>query len=65
MVVKKKLTKAPKIKVRKPGYGWVPDLPDQRDFLYSAVRPVPATLPSAMDLRSLCSPVENQGDLGS
>jgi C1A family cysteine protease len=47
------------------GYGWVPDLPDQRDLLYGAVRPVPAKLPPSADLRSLCSPVENQGDLGS
>jgi len=49
----------------KQGYGWVPDLPDQRDVLYGAVRPVPAKLPPSADLRSLCSPVENQGDLGS
>lgn len=51
--------------VKKPGYGWVPDLPDQRDILYSAVRPVPAVLPPAIDLRPFCSPVENQGNLGS
>jgi len=50
---------------KRPGYGWVPDLPDQRDVLYGAVRPVPAKLPPSADLRSLCSPVENQGDLGS
>ena len=47
------------------GYGWVPDLPDQRDILYGAVRPVPARLPTSADLRPLCSPVENQGQLGS
>jgi C1A family cysteine protease len=50
---------------KRPGYGWVPDLPDQRDILYTAVRAVPALLPSAVDLRDLCSPVEDQGDLGS
>jgi C1A family cysteine protease len=50
---------------RKPGYGWVPDLPDHRDFLYSQVRAVPPTLPPSVDLRSQCPPVENQGQLGS
>ena len=50
---------------KRPCYGWVPDLPDQRDILYTAVRAVPAVLPPAVDLRPLCSPVENQGNLGS
>jgi len=49
----------------KLGYGWVPDLPDDRDILYGAVRKVPARLPRSADLRHLCSPVEDQGDLGS
>ena len=46
-------------------YGWLPDLPDQRDFLYSALRAVPPALPSAADLRALCPPVVDQGTLGS
>ena len=46
-------------------YGWVPDIPDFRDKMYGAVRPVPAALPSQVDLRSNCSPVEDQGQLGS
>ena len=46
-------------------YGWVPDLPDQRDYLYSAVRPAPRVFPARVDLRSSCSRVEDQGDLGS
>ena len=46
-------------------YGWVPDLPDYRDYLYSAVRPVPLTLPLRVDLRHGCSSVEDQGSLGS
>jgi len=54
-----------KRQAKRPGYGWVPDLPDQRDVLYSAVRPVPARLPPSTDLRAGCSPVENQGPLGS
>jgi C1A family cysteine protease len=46
-------------------YGWLPDLPDYRDYLYSAIAPRLATLPKQVDLRSKCSPVENQGALGS
>lgn len=53
------------VKLQKRRYGWVPDLPDHRDFLYSALRPVPKTLPSSIDLRPTCSPVEDQGNLGS
>ena len=49
----------------KQRYGWVPDLPDQRDILYSVVRKVPAKLPAKVDLRPQCSPVEDQGQLGS
>jgi C1A family cysteine protease len=52
-------------KIQKPGYGWIPDIPDQRDILYTAVRAVPAVLPPSVDLRPLCSPVEDQGNLGS
>jgi C1A family cysteine protease len=51
--------------VGKRGYGWVPDIPDQRDYLFSAVRKVPAKLPAKVDLRPLCSKVEDQGQLGS
>jgi len=46
-------------------YGWLPDLPDHRDFRYAAIRPRRARLPRKVDLRALCSPVENQRDLGS
>ncbi len=46
-------------------YGWVPDRPDQRDKLYAAIAAPPTTLPSKVDLRERCSPVENQGQLGS
>ncbi|MEI8176305.1 MAG: C1 family peptidase [Candidatus Omnitrophota bacterium] len=45
-------------------YGWIPDRPDQRDYLYSAIRPV-LRLPGAVDLSSKCSAIENQGALGS
>ena len=46
-------------------YGWLPDLPDQRDFSYSVVAPRLAALPAKVDLRSKCSPIENQGDIGA
>jgi C1A family cysteine protease len=46
-------------------YGWVPDLPDQRDFLYAAPSPVQKKIPSKMDLSKKCPPVYNQGQLGS
>lgn len=50
---------------RKSRYGWTPDLPDFRDKMYGAVRALPAQLPTLVDLRPYCSPVENQGELGS
>jgi C1A family cysteine protease len=46
-------------------YGWVPDRPDHRDLLYSTIAAPLPTLPAAVDLRPSCSPVENQGQLGS
>jgi len=49
----------------KSGYGWVPDLPDHRDFMYGQIQPVIAALPPLIDLRPTCSPIENQGQLGS
>jgi C1A family cysteine protease len=47
-------------------YTWKPDLPDYRDFSFSDkfLNKV-TTLPNSIDLRSLCSPVEDQGQLGS
>jgi len=45
-------------------YGWIPDRPDHRDFLYSAIAPK-VKLPPKVDLRAEDSPVENQGHLGS
>ena len=46
-------------------YSWIPDIPDTRDFLYTAIRPKKVKLPSNVDLREYCSPVEDQGALGS
>jgi len=49
----------------KRNYGWIPDIPDQRDFLYRAVMRPPAVLPKKVDLRKDCSPTEDQEALGS
>ena len=45
-------------------YGWIPDLPDQRDYLYSSVKPK-IRLPKQVDLTGFCSVVEDQSRLGS
>src|SRR5947207_13691283 len=47
------------------GYGWIPDLPDGRDHLYSAPLPTLMALPPSVDLRTVCPPVLDQGLLGS
>lgn len=46
-------------------YGWVPDLPDQRDHLFTAPPEVLADLPPSVDLRDGCPKVYDQGHLGS
>lgn len=46
-------------------YGWIPDIPDARDHMYSAPQPTLATLPPHMDLRPDCPDVYDQGQLGS
>jgi C1A family cysteine protease len=49
----------------KRSYGWSPDLPDHRDLHYAAIRSTTAKIPPKVDLRRLCSNVEDQGTLGS
>ena len=51
--------------VAAPMYGWKPDLPDQRDVCYPSLYKVSRKLPAKIDLRSMCTPVEDQGQLGS
>jgi len=46
-------------------YGWVPDLPDARDYLFAAPQATLADLPLKIDLRAKCPPVYDQGQLGS
>ena len=59
------------------GMGWLPDYPDYRDYTVEqeavksmlaqagADKPAQVSLPVTADLRPWCSPVENQGSLGS
>ncbi len=46
-------------------YGWVPDLPDARDNIWSAPLWIGQTVPASFDLRPLCPPPYDQGQLGS
>jgi len=46
-------------------YGWIPDVPDQRDHLYAAPPEFLEALPPSTDLRRRCPAVYNQGQLGS
>jgi len=46
-------------------YGWVPDLPDHRDFLYAAPTQFQQNFPEKVDLTNQCPPVYDQGQLGS
>lgn len=57
--------------------GWLPDLPDFRDYSEATTSinlmlekagvadPIAPTLPQQVDLRQWCSPIEDQGSLGS
>jgi C1A family cysteine protease len=45
-------------------YGWVPDLPDRRDHMYT-LRNLGQQLPARVDLHGQCPPVYDQGNLGS
>src|SRR5213592_3959840 len=46
--------------------GWIPDIPDQRDFAYAPPRAALLQLPAQVDLRKQCpKTVYDQGRLGS
>lgn len=58
------------------GLGWLRDLPDVRDYSpqHEDIKPLlkklhvltaPVNLPAIVDLRAWCSPIEDQGQLGS
>lgn len=46
-------------------FGWVRDLPDQRDHVYAAPPQLATALPPQVDLRPQCPPVYDQGQIGS
>ena len=46
-------------------FGWIHDIPDQRDHLYAAPRRLLVALPPKVDLRQNCPAVYQQGQLGS
>ena len=46
-------------------YGWIPDIPDFRDYQYKAPVHISTALPESVDLRPQCPQVLNQGELGS
>jgi C1A family cysteine protease len=47
-------------------YGWIPDLPDQRDFTYAVPAHVMPAISASVDLRNQCpATVYDQGNLGS
>ncbi|HEX9094980.1 MAG TPA: C1 family peptidase [Candidatus Dormibacteraeota bacterium] len=46
-------------------YGWIPDLPDERDHIYAAPPQFLSALPPSTDLRPQCPGVYDQGMLGS
>lgn len=50
---------------RKHGLGWVPDKPDQRDYIFRPRVLGPVKLPDKVDLRKQCPKVYDQGQLGS
>jgi C1A family cysteine protease len=47
------------------GFGWMPDLPDNRDHLYAAPLAKLRVLPTKVDLRRKCPRIYNQGQIGS
>ncbi len=63
--------------IEKRGMGWLPDYPDFRDYTpehesilpllkkAKAAQPGKTKLPAVADLRAWCSPIEDQGNLGS
>lgn len=48
-------------------FGWRPDLPDIRDYVFTSLRPMMVSLPARVDLRTTkwLPPVYDQGQLGS
>lgn len=54
-----------KKKMKLPPLGWLPDLPDERDYVYEAPLKLRSAsdFPDKVDLRKKCPPVQTQGAL--
>jgi C1A family cysteine protease len=46
-------------------FGWIPDIPDNRDKYFHLMVTASVKEPDEVDLRSQCPPIEDQGNLGS
>jgi C1A family cysteine protease len=46
-------------------FGWIPDLPDPRDYTYAAPARIVASITAQVDLRPGCPDVYDQGRIGS
>src|SRR2546422_10014530 len=46
-------------------YGWIPDLPDERDHIYASPPQFLSALPPSTDLRPRCPLIYDEGMLGS
>ncbi|MBK9928470.1 MAG: C1 family peptidase [Saprospiraceae bacterium] len=57
--------KTKKLSPSKYGLGWLPDLPDARDYMYAAPLRVAMKLATKIDLRPGCTAIYDQGRLGS
>lgn len=51
--------------MREYKFGWIPDVPDFRDFTFSAPSRILSKLPNSVNLRNNKLPVFDQGSLGS
>ncbi len=60
MVEQKEVTSTKEGKGKKSGYCWLPDLPDHRDRMYGVARKMPAKFPPSVDLRPMCSKIEDR-----
>ncbi len=53
------------VRRRTKRYGWIPDLPDRRDRIFSAPAATLGALPPRVDMRAQNPPIYDQGQLGS
>jgi hypothetical protein len=64
-VMAKKQSAAKESESKNRNRACVPGVPDQRDYLFGTLLPVPTRLPASVYLRLICSKVEDHRQLGS